>query len=155
MKDLPSPEILASLVSTVTETMFGLSFQIASSKDETPWSDDPPWRMAVLPIAGPRPLRVALASDEDGGIALGGAMFAAEPKDVDPQMVSDSLSELVNIIAGQVKSAMGLDQSLGLPKILEPGAAPGSQEAGWRSATLQSGSTTVRVWVAIAEDRNG
>jgi CheY-specific phosphatase CheX len=34
-------------------------------------------------------------------------------------MIEDTLRELANITAGQVKRAMSLDQALGLPRILD------------------------------------
>lgn len=147
MKSIPTPETLAAMVSSVTKTMFGISFDFASSGPPAPIQDTSPWRTAVLPITGKQPIRVAIASDSTGGPALAGMMFACSAADADAAMVDDSLGELVNIVAGQVKTAMGLDQALGLPKVTV-GAARGD---GWRGATLHNGAKEVRVWVAVTE----
>jgi len=145
MKELPSAEMLAAMVSRVTETMFGMSFAIDALPADAP--PDAGLGTVVLPIAGPRPVSVALACDGFSGRALAGAMFGCAPADIDAAMIKDSLSELVNIIAGQAKSAMGLDQALGLPRLV----ARAEQRPIWRGATLKDGAREVLVWVAIAE----
>ncbi len=63
-------------------------------------------------------------------------------------MIEDALSELVNIVAGQVKRLLGVDQALGLPRMLRA-SGEGVIDHGWRSATMRSGSAEVRFWVAV------
>jgi hypothetical protein len=149
MSDLPNAKRLADLVSGVTHTMFGISFSLDGAEAD-PFEEEPAWRTVALQIAGRRHLTVAIASDRSGGAALGGVMFSCPAADVDASMVDDSLSELVNIVAGQVKSSMGLDEPLGLPSVME---TPQDVHAeAWRSATLRrDGGEAVRVWVAIRE----
>lgn len=149
MSDLPTPESLAGMVTHVTESMFGLSFGLSEARVDVPFTHSPPWRTAILPIEG-RSLNVAIASDPEGGAALSSAMFCCEPGEVDDQMLDESLSELVNIVAGQVKQAMGIDEVLGLPSILAADDA-NADPTNWRAATLQNDNTAVKVWVAITE----
>ena len=106
---------LAALVSNVTETMCGIRFEPIVALDEAPSAS---WRVARLPIKGTRPLSVALACDGVGASVLGAALFSCEPDSLDPSMLDDSLCELLNMTAGQIKSALGLDQALGLPKMI-------------------------------------
>jgi len=110
---------MAALVTGVTETMLGLSF--APDKNGNP-TDALVWRTAILPIPGSQPITVGLSSDEKGCQQLSSAMFGS-PK-VDQSMMEDSLRELVNMTAGLVKSAMALDQPLGLPTIMEGKKVP-------------------------------
>jgi len=112
---------MASLVSGVTETMLGLTFVPDEATVPPP---DLVWRTAVLPIAGARPITVGLSSDETGCSKLSAAMFACGAEEVDQTMMNDSLCELVNMTAGLLKSAMSLDQALGLPKIVAGAEAP-------------------------------
>ena len=153
MTKLPSPEALASLVSKVTETMFSMSFTLETANEPTfPWVEAPPWRVCALPIPGARPLTVVIAADEPGALALGGAMFSCPPGQVDASMVDDSLGELANIVGGQVKNLLALDQALGLPKMITDGVIfEKAKEDAWRSATLRNLNTQVRVWVALTE----
>ena len=148
MNPLPSPETLAALVSSVTETMFGLSFSMEKSGPNVPKDR---WRAAVLPIPGKRPLTVAIASDQSSCATLGSAMFQCSPDAVDSSMMNDSLAELVNIVAGQIKSSLALDQALGLPKVIEPNEANWTPPEAWRSATVTRGDTRTVVWVAVTE----
>lgn len=148
MLTMPSPQILASLVSTVTETMFGMSFAIAKD-DAQPWGNAPAWRTVVLPIPGRHPIQVAIASNDAGAAVLGGAMFSCELAAVDDSMKDDSLSELANIVAGQIKSVLGLDQALGLPKLVP---AESMSSHAWHGATLNTSTQQAQVWVAITEN---
>lgn len=151
---LPAPEALAAMVSSVTETMFGMSFALQPDAAPTPWKDEPSWRTVLLPTIGARPVTVAVAADEPGARVLGSRMFGCEPTAVDRSMADDSLSELANIIAGQVKTSMGLDQHLGLPEILTHEARTARLgDRVWRAATLQSGAERAQVWVAVTPAR--
>jgi CheY-specific phosphatase CheX len=103
-----------------------------------------------LPIGGPRPLKVAVSSDHAGAQALSCAMFSMTIEEIDESMINDSLSELANIVAGQVKAMLGVNHALGLPRMV---AASGDHvgNEGWRSATMRSGSAEVHFWVAVGE----
>jgi len=149
---LPTPETLATLVTNVTQTMFGLSFSLEAGRG-CAWDEPrcPTWQAAVLPIPGKRPLTVAIAADGTACRTLAAAMFSCEPGGVDASMVHDSLAEIVNIVAGQVKSALGLDQALGLPKVVDQGHGLWALPDRWRSATLSRGATRTVVWVAVTE----
>ncbi len=120
MNRLPPPETMASLVSGVTQTMLGLTFV----PDQGKVTRELTWRTAVLPIAGERPLTVGPSTDQTGCSHLSAAMFSCPRDQVDQAMMNDSLCELVNMTAGLLKSAMSLDQALGLPKIVTGSDAP-------------------------------
>src|SRR5215831_1276245 len=114
MKTL-TDEHVAKLVTNVTQSMLGIRFGVAPSRDAAPHLC---WRAAVLDI-GERSMSVALSSDQNGCAVLGSALFACATAAVDTSMMNDSLAELVNMTAGQIKGAMKLDQALGLPRVLE------------------------------------
>jgi hypothetical protein len=116
---MPDAGTLAQLVSNVTQTMCGISFSAAAGEAPSP---ELCWRVATLPIRGERPLRVALSSSRRGCAALGAALFSCEADTLDDGMIEDSLRELLNMAAGQIKGALALDQALGLPEIMAGGA---------------------------------
>ena len=113
MSPMPPRDALARAVSHVTSTMLGFSV--------APVDNRPPaalmWRTATLSIPGRQPICVALSSNESGCAALGAAMFACPSEKLDPSMIDDSLCELVNMTAGQIRLLMALDQALGLPRV--------------------------------------
>lgn len=111
---LPPPDKLAALVSSVTETMCGLSF--AATGAPQPLTSQ--WRTAALAIEGPRPIMVALSADLASCSAIGAAMFGCPADTIDPGMQEDVLRELVNMTAGQIKRVLSLDEALGLPRIM-------------------------------------
>jgi hypothetical protein len=109
------PDKLAALVSSVTETMCGLSFENTSTH---PVVEGAQVRTAALNIEGKKPLVVALSADLASCSAIGSAMFGCPADEIDAGMMEDVLRELVNMTAGQVKRMLALDEALGLPRIM-------------------------------------
>jgi hypothetical protein len=150
MRPIPSAEALTGLVSYVFETMLTLRCERITGPALL---QCPPlsWRTALLPIVGNRPLTVALSSDQQGCLSLGAALFACEVASVDQEMVDDTLRELVNMIAGQVRTAVAGDQSLGLARIdsaFEPSMPPATPVHG--RVVLSAGP--LRIAVHVMED---
>jgi Chemotaxis phosphatase CheX len=146
MSALPDAATLATLVSNVTSTMCGISFHPADAYKPNPALF---WRVAILPIDGRRPLRVALSSDEQGCIALGAALLGFAPDELDAGMIDDSLCELLNMAAGQIKAALSLDQALGLPRIVAANDLSPSAEAAVRGGVLlrSRGTADLLIWI--------
>jgi hypothetical protein len=144
---IPDAGTLAQLVSNVTQTMCGISFSAAAGEAPT---TDLFWRVATLPIHGERPLRVVLSSSRRGCTALGAALFSLDPASLDDEMIEDSLRELLNMAAGQIKGALALDQALGLPEIVkrEDGAA-NCERALQKGVVLRSqDDLDLLIWIA-------
>ena len=140
----PPQDRLAELVTGVTETMLGIAFKPAPFSGTGPWR----WRPAVLPIPGAVPITIGLSSDEPGCVALGSAMFACERQALDATMMNDALCELVNMTAGVVKTAMDLDQTLGLPTILESEAETHRLvDLGWPPVVLKADGLGLLLWL--------
>src|SRR5689334_23323591 len=121
MNDAPLPDLaaVATLVSGVTETMFKLPFTLEHAEGPGAHREDSTnWRTLGLVLSGRRPLHVAISSDATSGRQLASTMFQCELSEVDPVMVDDALGELVNILAGQLKLVMGLDDDMGLPHVV-------------------------------------
>jgi hypothetical protein len=112
---LPPPEEMARIVSSVTHTMLGITFEAVRSSGTTAALTS---RTVMLPIPGKQPLTVGLSSDEAGSLRLGSAMFSVPLKEVDGSMMNDSLCELVNMTAGLIRTVLSLDQALGLPSVV-------------------------------------
>jgi hypothetical protein len=148
--NLPDPHTLAKLVSNVTQIMCGISFHPAEARETDPALF---WRIAWLPITGGRPIGVALSSDKPGCTALGAALLSCAPESLDTTMIDDSLRELLNMAAGQIKTALKLDQTLGLPKIIaEPDLPPKSLAALREGVVLRSGGkVSMLIWITEAD----
>jgi hypothetical protein len=119
MRSIPSPTLLGDAVSRVTSTMLGLKISSAVAEKGPPRLR---WRTAILSIPGQHPLTVALSSDQSGCSVLGSTMFSCRPEELEASMIDDSLCELLNMAAGQIRTLMELDQALGLPRVAEPAA---------------------------------
>jgi hypothetical protein len=111
---------------------------------------DGSWRMAILPIPGPRPVSVAVASELAGALLLASVMFGTPAGSVEREVADDSLKELANIVAGQIKSLLAPDQLLGLPRVASADAI-GQQITNWRAAKLKKNGRDVPIWIGVAE----
>ena len=150
MANLPDPLTLAKLVSNVTKTMCGFSFGVA---DPGQRSKVACFRMAVLEVTGGRPWRVALFSDQGGCTALGAALCQVEPDMLEEGMIEDSLCELLNMAAGQIKGLLSAEETLGLPKITAPeDLSPESQKA-YREGILLRSQDAVNLMMWISQEQ--
>ena len=142
---------LAALVSNVTETMCGFRFEPVMAL-ETDRSVG--WRVARLPITGKRPLVVALCCDDAGSSALGAALFSCAPDSLDGSMLDDSLCELLNMTAGQIKSALALDQALGLPRMVRGTDLPTKLSTALREGTIlrARGEVNLVLWITEGDE---
>jgi hypothetical protein len=134
---------MATLVSGVTQTMCGLTFEPDHAADSSALR----WRTAVLPIPGERPLTVGISSDQESLSYLSAAMFALPKEEVDSSMMNDSLCEIVNMTAGLLKSVMSLNQALGLPKILAGADAPPVPAASPQVVVLRAKTLGLALWI--------
>jgi chemotaxis protein CheY-P-specific phosphatase CheC len=130
--------------------MFGMSLILNEEASSPPWDQLPPWLVVFLPIHGVSSLSVVLAANRESAALLASTMFSCDIADVDDSMQNDALCEMLNIVAGQLKSSMGLSHSLGLPSVLQ--GTPGNTSDHWRSATLHGEGVAISVWVAIRLD---
>lgn len=146
---IPDAGTLAQLVSNVTQTMCGISFSAAAG--EAP-SRDLCWRVATLPIKGARPLRVVLSSSQRGCTALGAALFSVEPDSLDEEMIEDSLRELLNMAAGQIKGMLALDQALGLPEIVRREDGPANCERALHKGVVLRSQDDLGLLIWICEE---
>jgi Chemotaxis phosphatase CheX len=151
MTNMPDARTLARLISTVTETMCGISFEPAVDIGR-PEADC--WRLAILPFQGARPIRVLLSSDRTGCLGLGAALLGYSADQLDPSMIDDSLCELLNMAAGQIKRALAVDDALGLPKIISGEAGQALfRTARHKGTALRSrGSLDLLIWVTEAAE---
>ena len=146
MSAFPSPDSLATMVNSVTTTMMNVKFALARGASERA-----AFRRAVLPIPGTTPVSIALACDEGSCRQLGAKLFCVKPGEVDVGMIEDTLRELANITAGQVKRAMALDQALGLPRILTGSETWISSVAGSQLVRLRAEAGDIEIEVQIAK----
>jgi hypothetical protein len=142
MKTIETAE-MARIVSQVTEPVLGITF--SASHDALKLGTD--WKTAALPIHGGNPLTVAVAADDACCRQLGATMFATAAENVDETMVADALCELVNMTAGLVKSALRIDQALGLPAMRQTEILH-ETDGTWSRHFLRAGSLNLVLAVA-------
>jgi CheY-specific phosphatase CheX len=115
--DLPAPQALAKLASAATQMLYGVPIEYGGPclVDMPGVSDG---HTAVVPLIGAPTYIVSAKANGDGGYALASIMFDCQIEAVDDAMVEDSLRELVNILAGQLKSLIAPTHQMGLPSRL-------------------------------------
>jgi hypothetical protein len=143
MKTLETAE-MARIVSQITEPVLGITFTEATAPQASVGAD---WKTAALPIHGGFPITVAVAADSVCGRQLGATMFATPAESVDDTMVNDALCELVNMTAGLLKSALRIDQALGLPTIRQAEILTDG-DGSWSQHFLRAGQLNLVLAVA-------
>lgn len=147
----PSLELLESLVSQVSECVFGLALQ------QEPGADDPElrWRAAALTVPGrDRQLCIAISSDRANCERMAVSMLSCAPEQLDQAMIEDVLCELVNVVGGHLKAMLGVDEPLSLPKLVssEDRAAPWCDPRSERVA-LGDGRIRLCLWLGQGPPR--
>lgn len=141
------PAALAQMVSTVTETMCGISFEPVERRGTLPEC----WRMVLLPITGARRLEVALYSDQKSCRSLGSSLLSIPGEQLDLSMIDDSLRELLNMAAGQIKAAIAPDHMLGLPKVVREDELKAEQRTAMHDGVLLRAVGAVQLFLWIHE----
>lgn len=150
MNELPTPETLATVVDETTQAMYGVPVSYAGDCNSTLPVADPRAPTVIVPLIG-NPLYIITAhADHLGGPSLASAMFSCPPDEANPEMVEDSLRELCNIVAGQVKSLVAPEHEIGLPSRLTDSDTLKDVHQ-WSGAKIRVGSGTVPVDIAVAE----
>jgi hypothetical protein len=135
---------MAKIVSRVTEPVLGVTFVPAAVGDV---AIGPTWKTAALPIDGSTPLTVAVSADEACARILGSGMFATPEGSLDEEMMADALCELVNMTAGLLKSALHVDQPLGLPSMRQTELLSKGDDA-WSQHYMRAGELNLILAVA-------
>lgn len=135
---------LAVLISNVTKAMFGMSFSLSPRMLD---AQAPQKHLALLPLKGQVSVMVGISSSEAGCVELSSALFQCSPDKLDEAMIKDSLGELLNMAAGQVRSALALDQALGLPELRSDAESVAASEK-WRIVALQAGKVDLLLWLS-------
>lgn len=55
--------------------------------------------------------------------------------------------ELVNMTAGQIKNALSMDRTLGLPRVLSAGTKIDTEKGNWRTVRMTSGRNELVLWL--------
>jgi hypothetical protein len=152
MSTVLNAENLATLVSSVTETLCAVKF---SPWDPMARGDSLSGKMVLLPLEGERDISVVLAYDGRGGRALASKLFALPPEALTTELVDDAVRELLNMVAGQVARCLKIDQRLGLPRPTNMAElAEGGGPDGNDSVLLRSeGHADLRLWIFERVDR--
>ena len=138
----PDDAAMVGIVNNITATMLNLEARLL--KAGTVDASSLLHCSAVLPMPGPAPITVGVSSDLAGCQRLGAALFAVDLVDVDNEMVDDTLKELANMVAGQIKGLLDLAQNLGLPRVFNSGEfAPTLNEEVWHHILVGAGEATV------------
>lgn len=137
---------IAAMVSAVTQVLCGARF--------APWDpmargESLSGRMVLLPMEGPRRIRIALACDARGSRALASAMFGCRPCDVVPRQIDDAIQELLNVVAGQVQRKLKIEQPLGMPRRTNLAELSEAAGVGIEDAVLlrSQGDVDIRLWI--------
>lgn len=144
---LPDAARLAELVSDITDVICGASFAPCSTEDR---GLSICGQMVMLPIVGPRDIRLILSCDGDDARALASAMLGGTaPESISSRMVDDAIAEFLNMIAGRIQTALSIDQPLGPPVRTSIGEVALEGGVGFADAILLKSTALgdIKIWI--------
>jgi hypothetical protein len=149
MANIPTSKTLADLASSATRMLFNVPVDFGGDCPPN-LPDVADGFTVIVPLIG-EPLYIVTAkANGKGGIALASIMFGVPANETESSMIEDSLRELTNILAGQVKSLIAQEHQIGLPSRLTDDATLAGASH-WAGARLRIGSDVAEVDIAIAE----
>jgi hypothetical protein len=150
MSELPSPETLANVVDETSQAMYGLAITFAGECERgLPGANQN--ATVIVPLIGAPLYIITARADDNGGSALASAMYSCEAQDTNPEMVEDSLRELCNIIAGQIKSLIAQEHEIGLPSRLTDDRTLHDVHQWSGARLLVGGIDSAEIDIAVAE----
>jgi len=158
MLDIPDHHGLTDLFNNVTTSMLCMDCTVANDLAADPKEYH---STAVLPIPGDGGFTLAVSSDLQGCTVLSAAMFAVDATEVDAEMINDTMAELANMAAGQLKGRLSLGNSLGLPVNLagKEFADKAGSINGWAHFPMRAGKAVVLLSIttqtSVAEEYIG
>ncbi len=152
MVDMPDDDGLVGVFNNITSTMLMMDSDVDYGvSDEGKGARL--YCTAVLGMPGPTPITVAVSSDEEGASSLACALFALEHHELEESMLADTMAELSNMFAGQLKGSLNLNQSLGLPKVLQlQQFLPALSEDSWHHIAVQTGDAAVLLSISTSAE---
>jgi hypothetical protein len=132
----PDEELVRAAVDLVWSSMLFASVE--------PWPSGldaalPDGVRAAIELRGDWNGRLALTCAPDVAAEIAGAMLGAAAAELSVEDVHDALGEVVNVVGGTVKGALGGELALGLPDVRPSGADPASEGGfvlGWQGAPI-------------------
>ena len=129
---------LSSITFDVCQSMLGLEMspvEVESAQPQTQFA-------ACVLITGSHNSMIEVATSPDAAVQIASTMFAREPEGITVDDVSDAVSEVANMIGGNLKGFLGGDCQLSIPYM---SAKPTQPEEGAAVAAFDIGQGVVQV----------
>jgi CheY-specific phosphatase CheX len=113
---------ILQVVQSVWSSTLGLPVERCAIPESAEGTREP---VAVrIALLGSAPASLSLVCCADMAEAAARALFGLDSEDLDERDLTDAVSELVNIIAGNLRELVSPGSQLGLPETVMPVAAP-------------------------------
>lgn len=109
------PAQLARFAADCMSGMLGLPLDV--NQCDTAIDVEKPTLQATIRIGGDYQLEMRLIASVSLATRIACAMFDASPNDLGEFEVRDALGEVVNVVAGALKSSIKMESSLGIPSV--------------------------------------
>jgi hypothetical protein len=86
------------------------------------------------------------------GASFAGRVLECDSDNIDESTARDAMGELLNIVAGQIKSSLGSSHAIGLPSAYRfPREKWQGEREGWSGRYISSSDRRVNIWLAVKE----
>jgi CheY-specific phosphatase CheX len=144
-------EKVTEILSAVTQSMFQDRFEVATSEfDINSYKTDGSMVGQTLAMSGDGHLDLVAVCSSRCGARFAGNVFGCNEADATTELAEDAVGELLNVIAGQIKSHLGSSHALGLPKRYDPSAEQGrDKKAAWEGKLMVNATKEINLWVGM------
>ena len=145
-------DTLAGIATDAAAAMFSLPLSVVDETDDAhlaqTHSGASSRHVVILRLHGVPAIFLSLACSHAAGAEIASVIFEVDRKHADASMIDDSLRELANIFAGQVKSMMAPDHEIGLPRVQKDLTALHAHD--WHGVSLRIGEGEQVLDLAVA-----
>lgn len=143
-------EDVGGMLMSVTQSMFNETFVPDEKRSQMPDLESTNRYARVLTLSADTKIELVCIGSARCGAQLAGKLLQCAESEVEAEVIGDAVGELVNVIAGQVKSFMGTSHVIGLPQDFDPSSEMGSERnLLWQGRIYHSPSGTIHLWMGI------
>lgn len=151
------PSVTSTSVGDIFIMLCNLMFEqvfVYNSEDTAPPStlDEKKLLAQTLSMSEHSELEFLMIFSPSCGASFAGRVLECDSSNIDESTARDAMGELLNIVAGQVKSSLGSSHAIGLPIAYRIRPEKWNEEqVGWSGRYISSSDRRVNIWLAVRQ----
>ncbi|RYF47012.1 MAG: hypothetical protein EOO38_12995 [Cytophagaceae bacterium] len=143
-------EDVGKMLVDVTQSMFDERFLPDDKRSDLPNLGGMAFYGRILTLAADNKIDLVCLCSAHCGVQLTGKILHCSEAEVEADVIGDAIGELVNVVAGQVKSFLGTSHVIGLPRDFNPASEKeDAKNLPWQGRLYHSPAGTIHLWLGI------